>query len=165
MSVTLEAELLRLAPQVLRYCVGYTGDRALGEEVAQESLTALVKAWKRDGQPDHPDAFVFAVAKRNARRAVLRRRLFVSLDVVLGHRQNGHDPERLAIEHDRRERVLAAIGRLPPAEREAVLLVASDGPTLHEAATTLGISLSAMKMRYSRGIQRLRAVLDERHDR
>ena len=94
MSVTLEAELLRLAPQVLRYCVGYTGDRALGEEVAQESLTALVKAWMRDGQPVHPDAFVFAVAKRNARRAVLRRRLFVSLVVVLGHRQNGHDPVR-----------------------------------------------------------------------
>ena len=42
--VTLETAVGELAPRVLRYCVGYVGDRSLGEEIAQESLAALVKA-------------------------------------------------------------------------------------------------------------------------
>jgi RNA polymerase sigma factor (sigma-70 family) len=165
MCVTLEAVLLELTPRVLRFCVGYTGDRSLGEDVAQESLAALVRAWRTSGPPDSPDAFVFVVAKRKARRAMLQRRLLLPIDVLFGHRQGGHDPESATIENDKRARMLAAIRRLPRGEREAVLVVIGDGRTLQEAAHTLGISLSAMKMRYSRGRQRLLMLLNNNHDR
>jgi len=165
MGVTLEAVLLELAPRLLRYCVGYTGDPSLGEEVAQDSLAALVRAWRTSGPPDSPDAFVFVVAKRKAHRAVLQRRLLLPIDALLGRRHGGHDPESAAIENDKRTRMLAAIRRLPRAEREAVLLVVGDGQKLQEAAQSLGISLSAVKMRYSRGRQRLLMLLNNNHDR
>jgi RNA polymerase sigma-70 factor (ECF subfamily) len=158
--VSLEAALGELAPRLLRYCVGYVGDRGLGEDIAQESLAALVKAWDSPGRPASPEAFVFAIAKRRARRAVFRRRLLVPLERVWNHHGRGPDPEQAAIAHDSRDRLLSAIGRLPPAEREAVLLVIGDGQKVHEAAAMSGVSVSAMKMRLSRARSRLLRLMD-----
>ena len=163
--VNLEAAVSELAPRVLRYCVGYMGDRSLGEDIAQESLAALVKAWRTSGPPRSPDAFVFAVAKRRARRALFQRRLLLPVEYLLNHRQRGPDPEWAAIEKDQRIRLLSAIRRLPPAEREAVLLVIGDGQKLHEAAEMSGVSLSAMKMRLSRARQRLRSLVNDHNER
>ena len=163
--MTLEAALSELAPRVLRYCVGYMGDRSLGEEVAQESLAALVKAWRTSGPPTNPDAFVFAIAKRRARRVLFQRRLLLPMEYLFNHRQHGMDPERAAIERDQRTRLLSAIRRLPRAEREAVLLVIGDGQKLHEAAEISGVSLSAMKMRLSRARQRLVLLVNDHNER
>jgi RNA polymerase sigma-70 factor (ECF subfamily) len=150
---------------VLRYCVGYLGDRSLGEEVAQESLAALVTAWRTAGPPRNPDAFVFAIAKRRARRTLFRRRLLLPVDRLLNHRQRGPDPEQAAIEMDQRARLLSAIRQLPRAEREAVLLVIGDGQKVHEAAAMSGVSVSAMKMRLSRARQRLVVLMGANHER
>ena len=158
--MSLEAALGELAPRLLRYCVGYLGDRGLGEEIAQESLAALVKAWDTPGRPANPDAFVFAIAKRRARRAAFRRRLLLPLDRVWNHHGHAPDPEQTAIEHDRRARLLSAIRRLPRIEREAVLLVIADGQKVHEAAAMSGVSVSAMKMRLSRARSRLLQLMD-----
>ena len=163
--VTLEAALGELAPRVLRYCVGYMGDRSLGEEVAQESLAVLVRAWRTAGPPEHPDAFVFTVAKRRARRVLFQRRLLLPVEYLLNHRQQGPDPERTAIERDQRTLLLSAIRRLPRAEREAVLLVIGDGQKLHDAARMSGVSLSAMKMRLSRARQRLLLLVNNHNER
>ncbi len=165
LTVTLEAALSDLAPRVLRYCVGYMGDRSLGEEVAQESLSALVRAWRTSGPPTNPDAFVFAVAKRRARRVLFQRSLMLPMEYLLNHRQQGPDPERSAIDRDQRTRLLSAIRRLPRAEREAVLLVIGDGQKLHEAAEISGVSLSAMKMRLSRARQRLLTLVNDHNER
>lgn len=158
--MSLEAALGELAPRLLRYCVGYLGDRGLGEEIAQESLAALVKAWDTPGRPASPDAFVFAIAKRRARRAAFRRRLLLPLERVWNHHGQAPDPEQTAIEHDRRTRLLSAIRRLPHIEREAVLLVIADGQKVHEAAAMSGVSVSAMKMRLSRARRRLLQLMD-----
>ena len=163
--VTLEAALSELAPRVLRYCVGYMGDRSLGEEVAQESLAVLVKEWRTSGPPRNPDAFVFTVAKRRSRRLLFQRRLLLPVEYLLNHRQPGPDPERTTIEKDERARLLSAIRRLPRAEREAVLLVIGDGQKLHEAAHMSGVSLSAMKMRLSRARQRLLLLVNNHNER
>lgn len=160
LNVTLEAALSELAPRVLRYCVGYMGDRGLGEEIAQESLSALVKACHTSGMPRNPDAFVFVIAKRRARRTLFRRSLLLPLERLWNHRQPGLDPEQTAIEKDQRTRLLFAIRRLPRAEREAVLLVVGDGQKVHEAAAMSGVSVSAMKMRLSRARQRLLLLMD-----
>ena len=158
--MSLEAALGELAPRLLRYCVGYVGDRGLGEDIAQESLAALVRAWETPNRPDNPDAFVFAIAKRRARRALFRRSLLLPLERVWNHHGPAPDPEQAAIEHDRRTRLLSAIRRLPRREREAVLLVIADGQKVHEAAAMSGVSVSAMKMRLSRARSRLLQLMD-----
>jgi RNA polymerase sigma factor (sigma-70 family) len=145
--------------------VGYVGDRSLGEEVAQESLAALVQAWQASGSPRNPDAFVFAIAKRRAKRALFRRRLLLPLEHLLNHRHPGLDPERAAIGNDQRTRMLAAIRRLPRVERDAVLLVVGDRQKITEAAVITGVSVSAMKMRLLRARRRLLLLVNSDHER
>ena len=161
LHVSLESALSELAPRVLRYCVGYMGDRSLGEEAAQESLAALVRAWRTSGPPRNPDAFVFTVARRRVRRVLFQRSLLLPMEYLLNHRQQGLDPERNAIQKDQRTRLRSAIRRLPRTEREAILLVIGDGQKLHEAAGLAGVSLSAMKMRLSRARQRLLMLMSD----
>ncbi|MCX6048455.1 MAG: DUF151 domain-containing protein [Chloroflexi bacterium] len=68
-------------------------------------------------------------------------------------------PEARAIRQEANERVRQAIASLPPAERDAVMLVYLDELSHQEAALRLGASLSAIKVRVHRGRERLRTVL------
>jgi RNA polymerase sigma-70 factor, ECF subfamily len=150
----LESTLRELAPRMLAYCLAVAGNHADAQEAAQEALAALIGRWQRKGPPDNPTAFVFAVARRRAYRAALRRRLWVSLD---GHnaRTSYGISQAEAEGRVELEQALAALARLRRGDRQALLLVGVAGLPLAEAALVLGISLSAMKMRLHRGRARL----------
>lgn len=157
----LETAVKELAPQLLRYSLGKTGDAGLAEEVAQDALAALVQRWRRYGPPECPAAFAFAVARRRAGRLNFQRRLLEPLNDLL----DGHSPlpgpeERATLRTDL-GRTLAALRRLSGLDREALLLVsvADLGPTV--GARVLGISVSALKMRVHRARKRLLQLLEE----
>jgi RNA polymerase sigma-70 factor (ECF subfamily) len=158
----LETAVRELAPQLLRYSLGRTGDVSLAEEVAQDALAALVQRWRRSGPPDCPAAFAFAVARRRAGRLMLQRRLLEPLHALLDSRSPLPDPERRVTLRTELDRTLAALRRLPARDREALLLVGAGdlGPT--EGAGVLGISVSALKMRVHRARQRLQELLEDR---
>jgi RNA polymerase sigma-70 factor (ECF subfamily) len=158
----LETAVRELAPQLLRYSLGRTGDAALAEEVAQDALAALVQRWRRHGAPECPAAFAFAVARRRAGRLRLQRRLLEPLHALLDGRSPLPDPEESAMLRTDLGRTLAALRRLPGRDREALLLVGAGdlGPTA--GARVLGISVSALKMRLHRARKRLRELLEER---
>lgn len=154
-----------LAPRVLRYAAARLGDRGLADEVAQESLTSLVRAWRGGGPPDSPEAFVFAIARRRVWRIIWRRRLWLPLDVAAGARDAGPTPETHAVDRDQARRVRAALARLSGRDREALLLVALGELTMADAAAALDLSVSAVKMRVHRARARLAAQLEDGHDR
>ncbi len=161
--VDLDGTLSDLAPRVLRYLVARLGDVSLAEEIAQESLTALVRCWRNGGPPDSADAFVFAVARRRLGRAVWRRRLFVPIEQAMGSRDGRPSPEARSIARLEERRVRAALAKLARRDREAILLVAVGETSMAEAAELLGVSLSAVKMRVHRARARLAELLEERH--
>jgi RNA polymerase sigma factor (sigma-70 family) len=157
----LETAVKELAPQLLRYSLGKTGDAALAEEVAQDALAALVQRWRRHGPPDSPAAFAFAVARRRAGRLNFQRRLLEPLHALLDHHSPLPGPEESATLRTDLARTLAALRRLSGLDREVLLMVgAADlGPT--EGARLLGISVSAVKMRVHRARKRLLELLEE----
>lgn len=159
----LDAAVRDLAPRLLGYCLVRTADRTLAEDIAQESLTALVRRWRRHGPPDSPTAFVFAIARRRAGRALLRRRLWLPIEVLVGAAAESGDPERDLLERAERRRVAAALSRLGARDREVLLLTTAGDYTLGETASVLGISLSAAKMRALRARGRLRDLLENRN--
>lgn len=161
--VDLERTVGELAPRVLRYASARLGDPALAEDIAQESLAALVRACRNGGAPDSAEAFVFAIARRRAGRAAWRRRLWAPIELASGARSGAPSPEARAIALDEAARVRSALARLPSRDREAILLVAVGGLSMANAATTLGLSLSAVKMRLSRARARLAALLEAQH--
>jgi RNA polymerase sigma-70 factor (ECF subfamily) len=142
----LESALTELAPNLLRFCTGLSGDPAEGEEIAQEALASLVRYWRRRGAPDSPKAFVCTVARRQAFRARWRRRLFAPLEAA-EHRANpGADPEESSGGQDQMRAVLRALAELPGGDRQALLICALEELSVEEAARVLGISASAFKM-------------------
>ena len=164
MIVDLDGTLSDLAPRVLRYLVARLGDASLAEEIAQESLTALVRCWRNGGAPESAEAFVFAVARRRLGRAVWRRRLWVPLEQAVGFRDGRPSPELRAVARSEEARVRSALAKLSRRDRDAVLLVAVGEMSMAEAADVLGVSLSAVKMRVHRARARLAALLEEGHD-
>ncbi len=160
----LEGTVAEMAPRVLRYAVARTGDVSAGEDVAQESLEALVRHWRRSGPPESADAFVFSIARRRAVRAVIRRRLWVPIEEAFGRRDDAPDPEARAVARAEHVRVRTALARLSRKDREALLLVALGQMSTAEASVVLGLSLSATKMRVHRARKRLVAELGNDHD-
>lgn len=161
----LEATLRDLAPRVLRYCSGRAGDPVLGEEIAQEAMTALVKRVRRQGWPDSAEAFVFTIARRRLGRTLFRRRWTQPLETLLEQPGAGlderPDPERTALAVDELAAVREGLDRLSGREREALLLVAAGELSTADAAKVLGISKSALKMRVHRARQNLTELLEK----
>jgi RNA polymerase sigma factor (sigma-70 family) len=153
--VDLDAAVRDLAPKLLGYCFLETGDAGLAEEISQDTLTALVQRWRRHGPPDSPAAFVFAIARRRSARAVVRRRLWRPLEEVFGLRDGRPDPEQAVVQSDERARVALALTRLKPTDRQVLLLLTVWELGMEETARSLGISLSAAKMRAMRARHRL----------
>jgi RNA polymerase sigma-70 factor (ECF subfamily) len=163
--VDIESAVRDLAPRLLRYCLARTCDPALAEEIAQDCLAALVQRWRSSGPPDSAEAFVFAVARRRAGRAMFRRRLWVPIEGLISRGDGAPSPESRAIERNEQKRVLAAVSRLARIEREALLLVAFGELGTEEAARVLGISPSALKMRIHRARRNLVTLLEDNRER
>jgi RNA polymerase sigma-70 factor (ECF subfamily) len=155
----LDSEITRLAPRVIAYCVACSGDTTDGQEAAQEALAALVARVRRHGPPHNVDAFVFAVARRRAAKARFKRKLFQPFVDDDGHSPEPRSDE--AAEHrDQLRWTLRALAALSSRDRQALLLVALGELSIADAARTLGVSNSAMKMRVSRARRRLVAALE-----
>jgi RNA polymerase sigma factor (sigma-70 family) len=160
-TVDLDTAVRELAPKLLGYCRLETGDPSLAEEIAQDTLMALVHRWQEHGPPDSPGAFVFAIARRKAVRAMVRRRLWRPIEEALGSSDGGPSPEQAAVASGERARVLRALSKLRRFDRQVLLMVTVGELGMEEAARALGVSLSAAKMRAMRARQRLREVLEE----
>jgi RNA polymerase sigma-70 factor, ECF subfamily len=159
-TVDLDEAVGALAPRVLRYAVARLGDRSLAEEVAQESLAALVRTWRNGGPPESAEAFVFAVARRRIGRIIWRRRMWLPIEHAASTHDFGPSPETSTIDRDEVRRVRGALARLPGRDREALLLVALGELTMTDAAAAMGLTVSAMKMRVHRARARLGALLE-----
>jgi RNA polymerase sigma-70 factor (ECF subfamily) len=71
------------------------------------------------------------------------------------------DPPAHAVAGERRTRVLAALGQLPPDQRAALVLVDMEGYPVHEAAGILGVPSGTVKSRCARGRSRLAGLLGD----
>jgi len=156
----LEKLVRGLAPGLLRYCRAQTGEPFLAEEIAQEALAALVTRWRRGAPPDSPEAFVFTIARRRARRRLRKRRLLAPLESLLERRSSEPDPETRMVDQQRLERVRRSLPSLSPRDREALLLALVGDLDTVTAARALGISKSAFKMRLHRARRRLSQQTD-----
>jgi RNA polymerase sigma-70 factor, ECF subfamily len=159
MTVDIETAIQELTPRLLRYCRGRSADTGLAEEIAQESLVALIIHWRLHGPPASINGFVFSIARRRVTRALARRRLWVPIEYLLGKANNHADPEAETINKAREKQVLAAIRKLPVHGKESLLLVAVADFSDDEAAGILGISQSAQKVRVYRARRRLAVVV------
>lgn len=138
---------------------GCDGDRALAEDVTQETWLRAVRAWRRKGAPARPLAWLTTVA-RNLLASHYRRRRPTSLDAVspadvLAAMDNGRTQSAEAISVVRH-----ALARLPSAQARLIEAFHFEDQRVAEIAQSFGISERAVEGRLRRARQKLRRELE-----
>ena len=147
--------------RLVALCARLTGDRGLGEELAQEALArafAGLGSWRGDGTFRSWLSRVAVNCFRDWRKAGARAERPAELDPSVA--SSAPDPEREASGRELGAALAAAIGRLPPANREAFILFHVENLPYEEIRAITGVSVNALKVRVHRARQRLLEELE-----
>jgi RNA polymerase sigma-70 factor (sigma-E family) len=143
--------LVRLAALLVR-------DVATAEEVVQDSFIAMHASWRKLRDTEKALSYL-RQSVVNRSRSVLRHRVVVD--------RNAPPPpplaqsaEQGAITELERSAVVSALRRLPPRQREALVLRYYLDLSEAQIASTMGISRGAVKSHTARGMSSLRTVLE-----
>ena len=144
-----------------RLCMAFTGSQAESEELVQETLIAAFDAFPQYRAEGSVRAWLFGIARRICgKHTELRARREAKLRLVHDSRR-GPDASELAALRERAERARAALAKLKPSEREAVVLRFEAGLSFRELAIACGVDEAAARKRVSRALARLREELGE----
>jgi RNA polymerase sigma-70 factor (ECF subfamily) len=151
-----DADLLAWVPRLRRYARALAGNRDDADDLVQDTLE---RAWARAslwrGVADMR-AWLFSIM-HNLHVDALRRGRLATVPADDDTPEGGLAPtqgERLAVRD-----LQAALDRLPPEQREIVLLVAREEMTYADIANTLGLPIGTVMSRLARGRERLRTLL------
>lgn len=150
-----------LAPRVYGFHLRTMGRASVAQDLTQQTFLKLHVARRRyrDGSPVEP--WIFAIAK-NVQRDSLRRRKRSREHLT----EDGELPSRIETATEPpdedlllRRRIADAIACLPEGQRDVLVLHKFQGLSMKEVADTLGIGLSAAKVRAFRAYGALRQLL------
>jgi RNA polymerase sigma-70 factor (ECF subfamily) len=134
------------------------GDPDLAEDVLQD---ALFKVWQRVGECRSPERFrswLGQAVRRHALNALRARRTSVPLEAQPIEDPSA-DPARRAEQSLLQERLMTALARLSPEQRQAVLLFDLEGWSHAEVADSLGTSEGMSRQHLMLARRRLRELL------
>src|SRR5687768_11662677 len=140
---------------------GATGDRALSEEIAQDTFLC---AWNKmpglDAPPQLP-GWLCGIARglaRNARRRRGRERGLGEGEIERVAAGGGSALEEL-LEREREALVRRALERVPERYREPLVMYYQGDESVEAVAAALGLSAEAVRQRLSRGRAKLRGLV------
>ncbi|MFJ2863002.1 SigE family RNA polymerase sigma factor [Kitasatospora sp. NPDC087314] len=138
--------------RLLRTAYLLAGDRHSAEDLVQQALERAYVAWGRVRAADDPHAYVRRILiNEHARR--FRRRASEELVTAVPDRAAPAGPDP-----DDRAALLAALGTLPPRQRQAVVLRYWEDLTETQTASAMGCSVGTVKSQAARGLAKLRAA-------
>src|SRR5215207_1118672 len=132
-----------------------TGDRSQAEDLLQVALLKTYRHWPAVRSTDHPEAYVRRVMV-NQRISWWRRRRVQEVPDPLPDRAGPADHSTV----EQRDELWRALGQLPLRTRAVLVLRYWEDLPEQEVATILRCSVGSVKSQASRGLRRLRAVLE-----
>ena len=155
-----------LYPRLLAFLTRMSGSAAVADDLVQETFLRMHRARSTFAQGGAVLPWVYAIARNvhidYARSAKLRSTERLPSDP-------GPDPayarpsdaESAAIAAETARAVERVLARIPPAQRDAFVLIRYEGLSVQDAAAVLGTTVTAVKLRAFRAYEALRAELDE----
>jgi RNA polymerase sigma factor (sigma-70 family) len=153
-STAFEEAFPRLYADAYRVAFRLLGERSEAEDVAQEACARAYSRWS--SVHDYAEPWCVRVAGN------------LSLDLLRARTRAVKRQERLVTEHptvvgpagtDERLDLYAALAVLPKRQREAVVLRYLGDQSEEQTAALLGLSVGSVKTHASRGLARLREVI------
>ncbi len=166
-QAAVEALLEQIRPMVLRYCRARLGQMSghydIADDVAQEVCIAVLTALPRYRDMGRPFAsFVYGIASHkvaDAKRDAAR--LAIPTEDLPDSPDSQPGPEETVVADLEAERARALLARLPPHQRELVVLRVLTGLSAEETGSALGMSPGAVRVAQHRALARLRAIARE----
>jgi RNA polymerase sigma-70 factor, ECF subfamily len=147
-----------LRPDLLRFAFWLSRDRALAEDVVQETM---LRAWKAQDSLADEDAakpwFLTIIRREYARSFERKRFVTVDVDELIAR----EEPVLAASDDNRVEELRAALFKLPDEYREPLVLQALMGYSTAEIAAELQLSNAAVLTRLFRARKQLRVLCGE----
>jgi RNA polymerase sigma-70 factor (ECF subfamily) len=151
-----EVVVNRYGDALARYLARLVGDRALAEELAQETLLQAYRALPRMTGALALRPWLYKIATNNAYKLLRRRRLIQFLP-LLEHFGGGPSLEGRMAERDEVGRALAA---LDEESRTLLVLTAVEGFSYQEAGAIVGLKPEAARKRIYRAKQKFREAYE-----
>ena len=155
-----------LYPRLLAYLTRMTGSAALADDLTQETFLRLHRARATFARGGAVLPWAYAIARNvyidHARAARYRsaERLPSDPDPEPAD-PRGVDAEAVAIASETARAVERVLARIPATQREAFVLLRYEGLSVQDAASILGATTTAVKLRAFRAYEALRAELEE----
>jgi len=147
--------IVELIPRLRRYARALTGDHAAADDLVQDTLE---RAWAKlhlYRRGTDLRAWLFTVMHNVYVNQLRAARPVAQLDEDMPElSQPGRESDGLELRD-----LDLAIRRLPPDQREVLLLVVLEDMSYDEAAGTLGIPIGTVMSRLARAREKLRAML------
>jgi RNA polymerase sigma-70 factor (ECF subfamily) len=145
-GVGLEEVYRQHAPRLWRALMAYTGDRDVADEALAE---AFVQAAARGSALRAPERWVWSAAFRIAAGQLKTRSMRPPIA-----------PAPIHVDATEAVDLLAALGKLPPRQRAALVLHYYGGYKAREVAQIVGSTASTVRVHLSAGRRRLRHLLE-----
>jgi len=147
--------IVELIPRLRRYARALAGERLAADDLVQDTLERAWSKFHLYRRGTDLRAWLFTVMHNVYVNQIRAARPTAPLDEDLPElAQPARESDGLVLRD-----LASAIGRLPPEQREVLLLVALEDMSYDEAAGTLGIPIGTVMSRLARARDKLRTML------
>ncbi len=155
--LTLEDLYRQHRMRLVRLAILLVDEPATAEDVVQEAFTGLHRNWGRLRDAAAAVGYL-RTAVVNGSRSVLRRRK-TAREYVPPHAVNARSAESLAMLSSEHQAVVNALSKLPPRQREVLVLRYYGGLSEAEISEAAGISKGTVKSTASRALEALQKAM------
>jgi RNA polymerase sigma-70 factor (sigma-E family) len=138
-------------PRLVRLGYALTGDRSLGEDLAQTALAKAYASWPKVARAGDPEAYVRKIVVNACRDGFRKRHVAEVLTDSLPEVMTSHTAS-----FEQRPALFAALMTLPAGQRAVVVLRYWLDLTETQTAAAIGCSVGNVKSQASRALAKLR---------
>ncbi len=158
----------RYQSMVKRIAIGMVAQEDIAQELAQEAILRAYLSLQQLRDSKRFKNWLYSIVLNLCRNYLRARKTdFLSLDAIAEKQPTDticstntvHDPQQLAEEQELNELILDAFNTLSPKNRMAAVLFYSEQLTMQEIASSLGISIVAVKGRLHKSRNQLKTQL------
>jgi RNA polymerase sigma-70 factor (ECF subfamily) len=151
-------QLVAIIPSLRAFARGLCGNRDLADDMAQDAMTRAWAARQSYTPGSNFRAWMFMILRNHFYTTLRKNSRMVSWDPEIAERVLVVAPAQqdgLNVQD-----VQAALQKLPPEQREVLILIGANGVSYEEAAEIMGCAIGTIKSRLARGRVALTTLIE-----